>query len=228
MLATLVLWRKWNINFAGMRESLFCFVLINWHGGRIIEVIISQQLANRKGVRESRPCVSRDGTGMTMVMQRSSAGAQERREKKSSRRPRAGGDRDSDYSFLRSDLMFLAHSCRRLTDRAAALDSTCNKSTEARMTTRLRWGTPTRRHNADDIAHEVAQPSWFRRGEKQLDSLTRRLKRKQAVARARGEKNKTKQKKVTRIVAEQTQQTCKGACTVLCVAAERFQLTRQV
>lgn len=29
MLATLLLWRKWNINFAGMRESLFCFVLIN-------------------------------------------------------------------------------------------------------------------------------------------------------------------------------------------------------
>lgn len=198
MLDTLLLWRKLNRNFAGMQESLFCFVLINWHGGRIIEASISQQLENRKGVRESRPCVSRDGTGMTMVMQRSSAGAQKRRKKAKGDLGLAGIVTVTIHlcAVVYYFLCIPADGCSLLPDGPSSrtwlnlqqvnigADDTApslrNPDTRPRH----------RRHRTRSCTAELVQKEGKKK--RQLDSSTQRLKRKQAVAQARrGEKKKS-------------------------------------
>lgn len=188
MLATLLLSRKGNIHIAGMRESLFCLVLINWHGGRIIEVILSQQLANRKG--ESRPRVSRDGTGMTVGMQRSSAGAQERGEAKGD--PGLAGIVTVTVHFCAVIYYFLcipADGCWLLLDGPSSRTwlnlQQVNRGADDNAPSLSNTDTPPqhRRHRARSCTAELVPKE-----KRQLDSSTRRLKRKQAVARARGGK----------------------------------------
>lgn len=215
MLATLLLWRKWNIHSTGMRESSFCFVLINWHGGRIVDFITSQQPVNRKGVRESQPCVSRDGTGMTMVMQRSSAGAQKRRGRKDPGLVRIVTEGIQLCAVIYDFLCIPADGCSLRPDGPSSRTwlnlQQVNRGADDNA--------PALRNDARSCTAELVQKE---------KKTTRQFDPKTGAKTSCCSSERARKRKVMRIVAAQTQQTCKGACTVLCVAAERFRLTRPV